>query len=160
FSGVIAKFWDQIKRALGFVRGDGVVRFGAGTSAPAPAKLAARQDADIVTLCETLLARKDENSGIKLGALILDKYQASSEEERCRFLEALGERFGADLERVDLAIAAYQTARNDITLRELENAVEPRRQRLIRLLNLAPHGTARLVQMRADAIRVKNRIAK
>ncbi len=152
-SGLL-KIWEQVRSALDVVRPE--------TSAAArlPAPVAKKPDVDLVALCETLLARKEENAGIKLVGQILDTYQSFSEDDRCRFLNALAERFGPDPARLDRAILAYQASPDDLAFRELQAAVEPRRQRLIRLLNFVPNGTFKIVQMRADAIRLKSKLPK
>ncbi|MSO72262.1 MAG: MCD, Malonyl-CoA decarboxylase MCD [Rhodospirillaceae bacterium] len=146
-SGIL-KIWEQVKTALDVVRPDETA-----LQLPAP-------EEDLVSLCEILLARREENAGVKLVAEILDKYQSFSEEGRCRFLNAMADNFGPDLARLDTAVLAYQASPDDLAYRELQAAVEPRRQRLIRLLNFAPQGTFKIVQMRADAIRIRNRIPR
>ena len=144
----LARVWEQVKTALGVL----------GPIDATPHLI--KGERDIVPLCETLLARREENAGVKLVAEILDGYQSFSDDGRCRFLNALAERFGPDVGRLDTAILAYQASPDNLAYRELQAAVEPRRQRLIRLLNLAPQGTFRIVQMRADAIRMKDRLPK
>jgi malonyl-CoA decarboxylase len=67
---------------------------------------------------------------------------------RIAFFEALAERFGTDRTALDAAIAAWQAAPSDQTAAALHAAAEPRRQELLRRLNLAPNGTAALVHMR------------
>lgn len=144
----LVRIWDQVRAAIDTVR--------PAVSLPARSKA----EADLITLCEMLLARRDENAGLKLVAEILDRYALSSEEERASFLNALADRFGPDEERLQKAIAAYQASPDDLAYNELQAAVEPRRQRLIRLLNFAPQGTYKLVQMRADAIKLRAKIPK
>lgn len=150
----LVRIWDQVRAALD------VVKPAPGLAAPRSLAPPPKSSADIITLCEMLLDRRDENAGLKLVAEILDRYASAGEDERCSFLNALAERFGPDEARLQTAIAAYQASPDDIAYRELQVAVEARRQRLIRLLNFAPNGTYKLVQMRADAIKLRNKIPK
>ena len=71
---------------------------------------------------------------------------------RIAFFEALAHRFGPDRTRLDAAIAAWQAAPSDKTAAAVHAAAEPRRQELLRRLNLAPGGTAALVRMREQLL--------
>jgi malonyl-CoA decarboxylase len=53
---------------------------------------------------------------------------------------------------LDAAIAAWQVDPSDATAAAVHRAAEPRRQELLRRLNLAPNGTAALVRMREQLI--------
>jgi malonyl-CoA decarboxylase len=102
----------------------------------------------IVDLCEHLLSRRGEASGVALAADILARYRELKTGPRIAFFEALAERFGPDTERLAAAVAAWNEAQTDASAAELHAASEPRRQELFRRLNLAPGGTAALVRMR------------
>ena len=54
--------------------------------------------------------------------------------------------------QLDAAITAWQAAPSDKTAAEVHAAAEPRRQELLRRLNLAPGGTAALVRMREQLL--------
>ncbi len=102
-------------------------------------------------LCRHLIAGRREASNIALAREILQRFQASSENEKTRFFVTLAEEFGPDPERIQAAASAF---RNDqpATLVELLNAAEPPRQELFRRLNMAPLGTASLVSMREQLL--------
>jgi malonyl-CoA decarboxylase len=102
---------------------------------------------ELIQLGETLLSRRGEATGVALAHSLLAGYAAASEEDRALFLKSLADRFGADHDRLNAAIDAYR-AGDTKAIGELHQAAEPRRQELIRRLNLAPGGTAALVQMR------------
>ncbi len=106
---------------------------------------------DLETMGEALLSRQGEASGTKLAQSLLASFDRVDEAGRIRFLTSLVERFGPDRRVFALAIAACQDEGEiDLTKVEaLHAAAEPRRQELIRRLNLAPGGTASLVGMRA-----------
>jgi malonyl-CoA decarboxylase len=106
-------------------------------------------------MCEALLSSRGEASGVALATLIFERYERLGDEEKCAFLLMLVERFGADPVRLDQAIAAYQQKPDHKTLMALHQAAEPRRQEVIRRLNLSSGGTQRLVRMREDLFRVE-----
>lgn len=109
---------------------------------------------DIKTACETLLSSRGEASGMALAKLILDRWMHLDDGQRRDFMTMLRDRFGADAERLDRAIDGYRTDPTPGTLLELHAAAEPRRQELIRRLNLAPGGTAALVAMREALLKL------
>ena len=103
----------------------------------------------LITLGETLLSRRGEATGVALANALLAGYAAASEEDKLAFLTALADSFGPDLPQLNKAIDAVREggATADAVGRLL-SAAEPRRQELVRRLNLAPGGTASLVRMR------------
>jgi malonyl-CoA decarboxylase len=104
---------------------------------------------DLATLGDLLLSRRGEASGVALARALLAAFDAAGAEERLAFLETLADRFGPDRQSVEAAIEA---ARSDgvEAIEALHAATEPRRQELMRRLNLAPGGTAALVRMREE----------
>jgi malonyl-CoA decarboxylase len=112
---------------------------------------AARSES-LAELCEELLTGRGEASGAALAGEILAKYAELTTGPRIAFFEVLANRYGPDRERLDAAIAAWQAAPSDKTAAEVHAAAEPRRQELLRRLNLAPGGTAALVHMREKVL--------
>ena len=106
----------------------------------------------LVKLCEALLSERGEASGVALAGEILGAYGQLKTGERIAFFEALAETFGPDHERLWRASAAYQSAPSDETAADLHAAAEPRRQELVRRLNLAPNATEALVVMRGHIL--------
>jgi malonyl-CoA decarboxylase len=111
-----------------------------------------RAASDLGSLCEHLLSRRGEASGVALAQEILARWSVLGRDGRLGFLLMLCRRFGADRARLAAAIAAYQAEASDTTALELHRAAEPRRQEVIRRLNMAPDGIAALVGMRADLL--------
>jgi len=101
---------------------------------------------------DLLLSRRGEASGTVLAHQLLEGYMKASKEVRLNFLVALAERFEADRNTLQTAIAAYQARPTANTVQTLHQAAEPRRQELIRRLNLSPGGTFQLVKMREDLL--------
>ena len=110
---------------------------------------------DLERVCENLISRRGEASGMALAGDILERWRRSDESDRRAFMAMLLEKFGPDPERLERAIEAYREERTPQTLRELHAAAEPRRQELIRRLNLAPNGIATLVKMREALLKQK-----
>jgi malonyl-CoA decarboxylase len=69
--------------------------------------------------------------------------------QRRTFLVMLAERFGPDRGKLDRAIETYRANPDARTILNLHKAAEPRRQEVIRRLNLAPCGTEALVRIRS-----------
>jgi malonyl-CoA decarboxylase len=113
---------------------------------------AAARSETLAELCEELLSVRGEASGVALAGDILAKYAELTVGPRIAFFEALAERFGPDREALEAAIAAWQAEPSDKTAAEVHIAAEPRRQELLRRLNLAPAGTAALVRMREQLL--------
>lgn len=117
-----------------------------------PAELQPRRAADVVALARALLSRRGEASGTALARDILDGYAKLDAEQRFAVLKDFAEGFGADRTKLEAAIAAYQSEPTAAAAASLHAAAEPRRQELIRRLNLAPGGTAALVRLRDDLL--------
>ncbi|WP_460448220.1 malonyl-CoA decarboxylase [Alsobacter sp. SYSU BS001988] len=108
---------------------------------------------DLAGLCAELLSSRGEASGVALAREVLDRYDLLDDAGKCAFLRELVLRFGAEPKQLERAIEAYRAAPDHRTLLDLHKAAEPRRQELIRRLNLSPGGTLRLVRMREELFR-------
>ncbi|CAN5212059.1 hypothetical protein BH10PSE10_BH10PSE10_20760 [soil metagenome] len=105
--------------------------------------------AELIGLGEALLSRRGEASGVALANSLLAGYAAASEQDQLAFLNALADLFGPDMAELNGALAGVRDkGTSPDTISKLLKAAEPRRQELIRRLNLAPGGTASLVRMR------------
>jgi len=135
FGDLLQTISDRGRDLIGLGRGD----LGARASAQ-----------ELLKLCEDLISRRGEASGVALARLILDRYASLARPERADFLRMVATEFAADHEAVDEAIAAYRAAPSRSALGVLHEAAEPRSQELIRRLNLARDGTLALVRMRED----------
>ncbi|MEW6766569.1 MAG: malonyl-CoA decarboxylase [Pseudomonadota bacterium] len=114
-----------------------------GLSAPPMTK------AELISLGETLLSRRGEATGVALANSLLAGYAAATEENKLAFLTALADLFGPDMLQLNKALDAVRDSNaSPDAVEKLLKAAEPRRQELIRRLNLAPGGTASLVRMR------------
>ncbi|MGQ7793274.1 malonyl-CoA decarboxylase [Faunimonas sp. B44] len=108
--------------------------------------------ADLAELAEALYSSLGEASGVAIADRMLRAYEARDPEGRVAFFRLLCDRFGIDADEAVAAAEAYREAPSPEALERLHLAAEPRRQELIRRLNLAPGGTAKLVRMREDVL--------
>ncbi|MBY5411048.1 malonyl-CoA decarboxylase [Rhizobium leguminosarum] len=115
---------------------------------------------DLQTLCEMLLSSRGEASGMALAAEILDRWGALDSEGAQKFLLMLHEKFGPDTTKLDQAIENYRADKSSAAIIALHQAAEPRRQELLRRLNHAPNGTAKLVRMRQQLLASKDQPAE
>jgi malonyl-CoA decarboxylase len=120
---------------------------------------AERRSASIVELCEQLLSGRGEASGVALAGEILARYAELTSGPRIAFFEALASRFGSDHAALKAAIEAWREKPTDHAAAKVHAASEPRRQELMRRLNLAPGGTAALVRMREQLLEAMDRRA-
>lgn len=119
-----------------------------GTERVAPAQgLAALTQA-----CEALMQPGGEASRILVARQALDLYAGLDTERRRAFFALLAEQYGAEPAAIHAAYAAYREEESNANLQRLFEACEPRRQQLLRRLNLCPGGTHALVEMRADLL--------
>ncbi|MBF0267131.1 MAG: malonyl-CoA decarboxylase [Alphaproteobacteria bacterium] len=103
--------------------------------------------------CETLLSSLGEASGMALAERIARQWDRLDEAGRLAFLLELVEHFGPEPSKIDPAVAAYLADPCQKNMLEIHKASEPRRQELLRRMNLAPGGIARLVAMRESLFR-------
>jgi malonyl-CoA decarboxylase len=86
--------------------------------------------------------------GVRLASEILNRYRELAPAAMTTLFDGIGTEFGADSATVKRAALAYSNEQSAATLLALQQAVEPPRQELFRRLNLAPGGTASLVDLR------------
>jgi malonyl-CoA decarboxylase len=122
-----------------------------GRQSPSAASSRHGNDA-VVALSRSLLSSLGEASGMALASEIVTAYDAFDADERLRFFELLKDEFGPDRERLEQAAARYVATSERQEERALLEAAEPRRQELLRRLNLGSGNTARLVAMRAELL--------
>jgi malonyl-CoA decarboxylase len=113
--------------------------------------------ATLIELCDHLLSGRGEASGAALARDILNEFREMKTGERIAFFEALALTYGPDQERLARACIAYSANSSDEVAIELHEAAEPRRQELIRRLNLAPGATEALVTMREHLLEALER---
>ena len=111
---------------------------------------------EFAPLVEALLSGRGEASGIALARRILELWRNAGDEGKTDFLLLLGRAYGPRIDRLNAAIEAYHHNPGPSSLAALQQAAEPRRQEVMRRLNLAPGGTAMLVAMRAFLLKIRS----
>ena len=103
-----------------------------------------------------LLSLRGRASGPALASAFFDRYEASDLSQRQAFLALLHTQNPRDAEAIDKAIARWNDKRDDAAAAALHDATESPCAKLIRVLNLAPAGTRRLIAMRNDLLGAKD----
>jgi malonyl-CoA decarboxylase len=103
---------------------------------------------EAVARCRALIRERGEAGSAAAARAALAAYQALGEAQRRRFFDAIARDFSPDPNAVLQAAQAYRDDPSPQTLARLQDVVEPPRQELFRRLNMAPGGTAALVDMR------------
>jgi malonyl-CoA decarboxylase len=110
--------------------------------------------AEFLRTSRKLLSARGEANSAAHAATALQQYQRLSEAAQLRFFEHLDQDFGLDPAQVLEAAQRYAATPTVQTLKALTSVTEPPRQELLRRLNRAPGGTAMIVQMRRQLLRV------
>jgi malonyl-CoA decarboxylase len=108
----------------------------------------------IEDLAAALLSGQGEASGVAIARELLAKYKSASADERQAFVRHIAESMQPDPEVITRAATSYIAAPSGATLAALQAAVESPRQEFFRRLNLAPGGTAEIVALRRDLLRL------
>ena len=106
-----------------------------------------------LALCHALLSEQGEVSGRRLAAYALSAYQSLGPDAREMFFDSLATDFNPDPKAVDEAAERYHQDPSSANLIRLQDVVEPPRQELFRRANMAPEGTAVLLDMRRELLK-------
>ncbi|VWX53680.1 malonyl-CoA decarboxylase [Novosphingobium sp. 9U] len=106
----------------------------------------------LLDLADALLSLRGRASGPALASAFFDLYEASDIAARQEFLGKIHDAHPADAEAIEKAIAKWAQLHDEASARALHEATESPSQKLIRVLNLAPQGTERLIGMREDLL--------
>jgi len=99
-------------------------------------------------LARRLISTQGEASGVALAERLLDAYATMDDSARLQWFEALAAEYGPDVATLRSAAEAWLADPTPAAAAALHDAAEPQRQELFRRINLAPGGTAALVEMR------------
>jgi len=115
---------------------------------------APKDDRPISELIDKLMDATGEVTGLAVAQQILERYGTWEDGEKLKFFHHLAEDMNIIPDQVRSALKAYEEAQSGESYRTFIHASEPPRQEFIRRLNQVPGGTRRLVQMRADLLRL------
>ena len=102
----------------------------------------------IESLCAMMMDSDGEFSSLLLAERILNAYEKLSAAARLDFFTLLQVDYDIDVDAIKSAAEDYESKPDARSLLRVTAASEPRRQELLRRINLAPGGTRRLVKMR------------
>jgi len=108
----------------------------------------------IILLCDELLSNKGIVFGITVARDITNLFQELSSENKLIFFKRINEKYKPNYKEVDNAIKFYVQSQNENNLSKLFDAAEGKRRELFRRMNIAPNGTAIIVKMREDLLKV------
>ena len=108
----------------------------------------------IIELCNALITTTSETSALIIANKVLTKYSNLRDAEKLSFFQNVSTKMSIDPERVREALKEYEKLPSRETYENFSNAAEPSRQELIRRLNQPPGATKKLVEMRADLLRL------
>jgi malonyl-CoA decarboxylase len=107
---------------------------------------------ELASICDALLAESGEYASTALAREAVARWHALDEAAREKFFDVLA-RYSPPEARLKEAAAAYQAAPSSDNLIRLQQATESPRRELFDRLNMAPGGTAALVQMRSELLK-------
>ncbi|HET9576446.1 MAG TPA: malonyl-CoA decarboxylase [Usitatibacter sp.] len=130
-----------IERLVGSLAATGIVR--------TPSQ---RRADRLATLLRTLISERGEASGAAMARRALALYRGLDAAGRTRFFEALARDFSPDRDAVLAAAKAYHAEPSAANLALLQKVAEPARQEVFRRMNMAPGGTATLLELRRELL--------
>ena len=102
----------------------------------------------IAELCQMIMDSDGEYSSLLLAERILTAFEKLEDGDQEAFFLMLNSHYDLDIDNLKNAITSYEDQPDASMLRRLTVSAEPKRRELLRRLNFAPEGTARLVKMR------------
>ncbi len=110
---------------------------------------------NVEELADALVNASGEGSGIVLATRLLDQLEAMDDARKLKFFKFLCNSMDIDPLVVEATLQAYRQSANAKNYAAFLEAVDPKRQELIRRMNQVPGATEKLVALRADVLRMK-----
>jgi malonyl-CoA decarboxylase len=105
-------------------------------------------------LCHDLMSGRGEASGTALAREVVNLFRSMEEADRIGFLDMLNETFATDPAQLRAAAERYAREQTDEAYLELRLAIDSPRRELLRRMNIAPGGTAIILEMRELLLRL------
>jgi len=112
----------------------------------------AKREREPGELARRLLAQRGEASGLALAQELTRLIRAMPVEALEDFLKQLARDFSGNKAAIEAAVARWQNQPDEASLNALRAAVESPRQEFFRRLNMAPEGTATIVELRRSLL--------
>ena len=113
-----------------------------------------QDERSIIELCNALITTTSETSALFVANKVLAKYSSLSDADKLSFFQYVSTQMTIDPDLVRRALKDYEKLPSRETYQAFSNAAEPSRQELVRRLNQPPGATKKLVEMRADLLRL------
>ncbi len=107
---------------------------------------------NLINLCNQLVSKNGEATLFSLAKIILEDFEALSEEQKKSFFTQLLIQFSVDRPSLKNALKKLNYD-DEAQLRELHKIIEPKSQELLRRLNQAPNGMPSLLKMRESLLK-------
>lgn len=108
----------------------------------------------LLAACDVLMGQLGEAALVAVAEQAVAAYAELTQDDQLAFFRHLRDQFGADAGPIHAAYAEWAAQPDAARLAALFQCAEPRRQQLLRRLNMAPGATLALVHMRADLLRL------
>mgnify|MGYP002629142099 FL=1 len=108
----------------------------------------------LLELSEDLISYKGVASGIAIAREISETYKTLSVEDKKKFFQEIDKKLKPNMDLIEQKSIEFAKNKNKETLKELASLAEGNRQEFIRRMNMAPNGTAFLVSMREDLLKI------
>ena len=108
----------------------------------------------IISLCDDLMSHKGAAFGITVARDVTELYQTLSLENKLLFFKKINDKYKPSFTIVNEAIVNYTKSQNEETLSDLFKVSEGKRKELFRRMNMAPNGTAIIVTLREDLLKI------
>ena len=108
----------------------------------------------ILSLCDDLISHKGAAFGISVARNITELYQTLSIENKLLFFRNINEKYKPSFTKVNEVIEIYKNSQNEKNLSNLFNVSEGDRRELFRRMHMAPNGTAIIVSLREDLLKI------
>jgi len=131
------------------------LRFGNWTPASIRKHLSGQESQSLAELCQMTMDSDGEYSSLLLAERILNAFEQLDDKAALTFFELLNNEYDLNVEQLKQLMADYEKNPNADQLDQLVVAAQPRRQELLRRINLAPEGTRRLVKVRERLLKFK-----
>ena len=133
------------------------LQFGNWAPASLRKQLTGKESQNLASLCQMTMDSDGEYSSLLLAERILNAFEKLDDNEAAVFFDLLNNEYDLDIEQLKQVIIDYEKNPHADNLDRLIVAAEPKRQELLRRINLAPEGTRRLVKVRESLLKFKNK---
>jgi len=103
---------------------------------------------DLKSMCLSILQRRGEATALAAASELLERIASDGADAETELLQVFAGELGVDRPAVLAAATAYQEQDDWRRLQALMRVLEPRRQELLRRLNMVPGGTKAIIKLR------------